>query len=163
MIAHTTALNLQAEEVEREKKLILEGKIPVKEASKELKEHPVFKISQLTKHIIEEKKAKVKPPAPVPRPCCFGNVDEPAPVLSSITERRCSDLSVTLHNDSDVTHSVVFKREENDRLKYECPLVRKLRELQHVLCCEKFKKDSIGRPVHRVAPVVNTCRTLLNV
>jgi hypothetical protein len=59
MIAHTTALNLQAEEVEREKKLILEGKIPVKEASKELKEHPVFKISQLTKHIIEEKKAKV--------------------------------------------------------------------------------------------------------
>jgi hypothetical protein len=59
MSAHIIALNLQAEEVEREKKLILEGKIPVKEASKELLEHPVFKITQLTKDIIEEQKAKV--------------------------------------------------------------------------------------------------------
>jgi hypothetical protein len=57
--AHITALNLQAEEVEREKTLVLAGKIPVKEASKELMEHPVFKMSQLTKTIIEEKERKV--------------------------------------------------------------------------------------------------------
>lgn len=56
---HITALNLQAEEVEREKALVLAGKIPVKEASKELLEHPVFKVSQLTKSIIEEKERKV--------------------------------------------------------------------------------------------------------
>lgn len=56
---HITALNLQAEEVEREKTLVLAGKIPVKEVSKELMEHPVFKISQLTKTIIEEKERKV--------------------------------------------------------------------------------------------------------
>jgi hypothetical protein len=49
----------QAEEVEREKKLILEGKIPVEEASKELKNHPVFRISELTKEMIEGKKTKV--------------------------------------------------------------------------------------------------------
>jgi hypothetical protein len=59
MSAHFAALNLQAEEVERERTLILEGKIPVKEASKELMEHPVFKISQLTRNIIEEKERKV--------------------------------------------------------------------------------------------------------
>jgi hypothetical protein len=57
--SHITALNLQVEEVEREKTLVLAGKIPVKEASKELMEHPVFKISQLTKTIIEEKERKV--------------------------------------------------------------------------------------------------------
>jgi hypothetical protein len=59
MRAHQTALNLQAEEVEREKSLILAGKMPAKEASKELMEHPVFKISQLTRSIIEEKERKV--------------------------------------------------------------------------------------------------------
>jgi hypothetical protein len=53
------SVNFQAEEVEREKKLILEGKIPVEEASKELMEHPEFKISQLTRKIIEEKRTKV--------------------------------------------------------------------------------------------------------
>jgi hypothetical protein len=57
--SHITALNLQAEEMEREKKLIIEGKIPVQEASKELMEHPIFKISKLTRNIIEEKKPKV--------------------------------------------------------------------------------------------------------
>ena len=56
---HITALHLQAEEVEREKTLVLAGKMPVKEASKELMEHPVFKMSQLTKSIIEEKERKV--------------------------------------------------------------------------------------------------------
>lgn len=45
--------------MEREKTLVLAGKIPVKEASKELTEHPVFKMSQLTKSIIEEKDRKV--------------------------------------------------------------------------------------------------------
>jgi hypothetical protein len=50
---------LQAEEVERQKQLILEGKIPVEKASKELMQHPVLKISQLTKKIIGEKGAKV--------------------------------------------------------------------------------------------------------
>jgi hypothetical protein len=53
------SVTFQAEEVEREKKLILEGKIPVEEASKELMKHPVFKISKLTKKIIEEKRTKV--------------------------------------------------------------------------------------------------------
>jgi len=35
-----------------------------------------------------------------------------------------------LHSDNDVTHSVVFEKEKNERLKYECPLVKKLREVQ---------------------------------
>ena len=39
--------------------LVLAGKMPVKESSKELMEHPVFKISQLTKNIIQEKERKV--------------------------------------------------------------------------------------------------------
>lgn len=54
-----TSAILQAEEVERQKQLILEGKIPVEKASKELMQHPVLKISQLTKKIIGEKGAKV--------------------------------------------------------------------------------------------------------
>jgi len=45
--------------VEREKTLVLAGKMPVNEASMELMEHPVFKISQLTKSIIQEKERKV--------------------------------------------------------------------------------------------------------
>jgi hypothetical protein len=53
------SVTLQAEEVEREKKLILEGKIPVEEASKELMKHPVFEISKLTKKIIEQQRTKV--------------------------------------------------------------------------------------------------------
>jgi hypothetical protein len=73
---------------------------------------------------------QTKPPAAVPSPCSFGDVAETQPVLSSTTGRRSSDLSVTLHSDNDVTHSVVFKNEENERLKYECPLVKKLREVQ---------------------------------
>lgn len=50
----------QAEEVEREKKLILEGKIPIEAAPKELKNHPVCKINQITKKILEDKKVKVR-------------------------------------------------------------------------------------------------------
>lgn len=73
---------------------------------------------------------QAKLPAAVPSSCCYGDIAETLPVLSSTTGRRRSDLSVALHSDNDVTHSVVFKKEENERLKYECPLVRKLREVQ---------------------------------
>jgi hypothetical protein len=45
--------------MEREKKLVLEGRLPAGEASKELANHPVFRISQLTKEIMEGKKMKV--------------------------------------------------------------------------------------------------------
>lgn len=72
---------------------------------------------------------QTNPPAALPSPCCY-DVVETQPVLSSTTDRRCSDLSVISHSDNDVTHSVVFKKEENERLKYECPLVKKLREVQ---------------------------------
>ena len=73
---------------------------------------------------------QTKPPTAVPSPSRFGDAAEAPPVPSSVTERRFSALSVTLHNDNDVTHSVVFKKEENERMKYECPLVKKLREVQ---------------------------------
>lgn len=46
-------------EVEREKHLILEGKMPVEEAPEELANHPVFKITQMTNKILEEKRKEV--------------------------------------------------------------------------------------------------------
>jgi len=85
---------------------------------------------------------QTKPRAAVPSPCCFEDVAATPPVLSSTTGRRCSDLSVTLHSDNDVTHSVVFKQEENERLKYECPLVKKLREVQ-----VRIWRETAGRVV----------------
>ena len=50
---------LQIGEVEREKRLILEGKMAVEEAPAELANHPVFKITQLTNEILEERRKKV--------------------------------------------------------------------------------------------------------
>lgn len=46
-------------EVEREKHLILEGKMAVEEAPEELANHPVFKITQMTNKILDEKRQKV--------------------------------------------------------------------------------------------------------
>lgn len=45
--------------MEREKHLILEGKMAVEEAPEELANHPVFKITQMTNKILDEKRQKV--------------------------------------------------------------------------------------------------------
>jgi hypothetical protein len=50
---------LQAEEIQRERKLILDGKLPVNEKCKEMMEHPVFKVSQLRKKSLKKKMVKV--------------------------------------------------------------------------------------------------------
>lgn len=43
----------------REKRLILEGKMAAEEASSELANHPAFKISQLAKRILKERRKLV--------------------------------------------------------------------------------------------------------
>ena len=57
-LTQTFCLCAQEQEVEREKQLILEGKLPVDRASKELLKHPVFKVSQMTRRIIQGKRRK---------------------------------------------------------------------------------------------------------
>lgn len=135
----------EAQEVEREKILILEGKIPVEEASKELMEHPVFKISQLTKKIIEEKRAKMRPPPPIMSSYYYGNLDEDgqvgagesAAVLGITAGRRGSVDGVEETDDcfvdqDEVSQGFMFTQEMYDKLKYESPLVRELRKLKSV-------------------------------
>jgi hypothetical protein len=73
-----------------------------------------------------------------------------------MAERRCSNLSVTLHSDKDVTPSVVFKTEQNDRLKYECPLIKKLRELQ-------VRVDELLRQRERRRVLEACCLAMLSV
>lgn len=48
-------------EVDREKKLILNGKMAVEDGPAELANHPGFKITQFTKKILEERRMKVSP------------------------------------------------------------------------------------------------------
>ncbi|XP_023702358.1 uncharacterized protein LOC111861758 [Cryptotermes secundus] len=133
----------EAAEVEREKKLILEGKIPVEEASKELMKHPVFEISKLTKKIIEEKRTKVKLSPASASPCYHGNLDEAdgggageaASMLGTTAATSASDLSVASPKYSlgdSAAQGFMFTQEEYDRIKYESPLVKKLRKLETV-------------------------------
>jgi hypothetical protein len=61
---------------------------------------------------------------------------EAASVLATTAGRSGSDLSVVLSqnecflDDNDVTQGFMFTQEEYDRMKYESPLVKKLRELE---------------------------------
>jgi hypothetical protein len=163
-----TSVIFQAEEVEREKKLILEGKIPVEKASKELLQQPVFKISQLTKKIVQDSNSKVsrvarraalRPAAPVThrqvllvlqtKPAAAGasrrhvgadgggtaGAAEDAPVLGMAAARGGSKFDPQLADkwradDVEATHGLRRTEEKLDAVKYESPLVRKLRELQ---------------------------------
>jgi hypothetical protein len=59
---------------------------------------------------------------------------EAASVLGSTAGTSASDLSVILPKcslgDNNVTQGFLFTQEEYDRIKYESPLVKKLRELE---------------------------------
>ncbi|XP_069687499.1 uncharacterized protein [Periplaneta americana] len=134
----------EAEEVEREKMLVLEGKIPVEEASKELKRHPAFRVSRLTKKMMDEKKRKAKYPPLSALPSYYYDVDvrnardgEPAAVLG-ISAGRDSSTSVAVTGDDcfldydDVSQGFMYTPEQYCKLKYESPLVQELRKLETV-------------------------------
>jgi hypothetical protein len=85
---------------------------------------------------------QVKQSSAVSCSCYGGNADEEetasageaAAVLRASAERSGSDPSVVLPmcslGDNNVTQGVMLSQDEYDRLKYESPLVRKLRELE---------------------------------
>jgi hypothetical protein len=63
-----------------------------------------------------------------------GGAGEAASLLGTTAGTSASDLSVALPNccpdDNNVTQGFMFTQEECDRMKYESPLVKKLRELE---------------------------------
>ncbi|KAJ4449384.1 hypothetical protein ANN_00783 [Periplaneta americana] len=141
----------EAEKVEREKKLVLEGKIPVEEASKELMNHPVFRISRLTKTIIEEKKVKAKHPPLSALPSYYYDVEvdkvnagEPAAVLG-ISAGRDSETSVAVTgdecfmDDDDVTQGFMFTPEHYDKLKYESPSSENCVNWRRSMSCTRWQ------------------------
>jgi hypothetical protein len=76
--------------------------------------------------------------SPVAACSCYeedkGGAGETASFLGTTAGTSTADLSVILPTcslgDNSVTHDFLFTQEEYDRIKYESPLVKKLRELE---------------------------------
>lgn len=56
---HVIVMYVQVEELQREKSLILNGKMPVEDAPVELANHPVFKIALETNKTLKKKREMV--------------------------------------------------------------------------------------------------------
>ncbi|KAJ9573987.1 hypothetical protein L9F63_008645, partial [Diploptera punctata] len=129
-------LDREAEEVEREKKLILEGKLPLEEASQQLMDHPVFQVSRLTKKIIEEKRSKMKPAFSVTSSHISMYEEDIAAreaEQAAATTRSSKDLEAKARQCKiDDDEPYMFSQEVYDKMKYESPLVKQLRTLETV-------------------------------
>uniref|UniRef100_A0A1B6KYD6 Uncharacterized protein n=1 Tax=Graphocephala atropunctata TaxID=36148 RepID=A0A1B6KYD6_9HEMI len=131
-------------EVEREKRLILEGKMPVEEAPQALSNHPVFQIAQLAKKILEQRRKKAEAKTRHKRLKRFDYA-----LLEGIEEADVGDsemLSCIDMDESDADRARKFEEkealfseglggfsdEDYDRIKYVDPLVEDLEEAETV-------------------------------
>ncbi|KAG8325974.1 hypothetical protein J6590_054187 [Homalodisca vitripennis] len=131
-------------EVEREKRLILEGKMPIEEAPEALSNHPVFQITQKANQILEERKRKAEARR---RPKRLKRFDYS--LLEGMEEPDVGDtemLSCIDMDESDADRALKFEEKETlmseglggftdedyDRIKYADPLVEDLNEAETV-------------------------------
>ncbi|CAG2059227.1 unnamed protein product, partial [Timema podura] len=127
---------MQAEEVEREKRLILQGKIPMEEAPKELADHPVLLISQITKKIAEERSIKKKTvltsPNFYPSPATLSEDEEREGAIIMQERMAEGDLSLEdkLEEVEDPERKYMLTPEQYEKLKYESPLIKQLRNVE---------------------------------
>lgn len=130
-------------EVEREKRLILAGRMPMDDAPAELADHPVFKVTQLANKILEERKLKEekkKRPKKVKRfnyDLLEGMEEEETEDTDLIECMEVEDGEVDVKRKLQELDELVAEGElvsDSDylRVKYADPLVEELRELETV-------------------------------
>ncbi|XP_067002327.1 uncharacterized protein [Anabrus simplex] len=163
----------EEEEFEREKQLILDGKLPLECAGKELANHPVFKISKITSQIIEKRRSKFKvkklsiPYYPLEEGEAEGEIGwkEAAAVagegsmthVDEVPEEQEVPSEPTSESriQEDVAKGYLFPQEVFERLKYESPLIKELRQLETV--DELYKlADKIVGPLKSIK--LGTCK-----
>ncbi|XP_039280685.1 uncharacterized protein LOC111056609 [Nilaparvata lugens] len=135
----------EADEVEREKRLILEGKMGVEEAPEALADHPVFRITQLTNKMLQDrriKQSKARLPKAL-RDLDYETAREAARDRE-VPDHEESELAVELDLEEaerhrrlqeiakDISNEQLFTQEDFDRIKYETPLVKQLRTVESV-------------------------------
>lgn len=130
-------------EMDREKRLILEGEMPLEKAPKELSNHPVFRITLLATRMIEEMRLKEEQ---MKRRKKLKRFDYS--LLDGMEEERVEDTEMTSCIDDEETdedrmrklaeiedylaEGAAFTDEDYLRIKYEDPLVEELKELETV-------------------------------
>ncbi|XP_054285309.1 uncharacterized protein LOC129001878 isoform X1 [Macrosteles quadrilineatus] len=128
-------------EVEREKHLILEGKMAVEEAPEELANHPVFKITQMTNKILEERRlqAEAKSMNKLMKKLKNYELSLPEKKEEEETEvEKCIELDEEeiarakklQEIEENISAGALFTQEDYDRIKYENPLVKQLRDVE---------------------------------
>ncbi|PSN41529.1 hypothetical protein C0J52_17854 [Blattella germanica] len=143
---------MNLEEMERQKKLILEGKVPVEEAPEELMEHPVFKVAEMAKKIIESRNIQQKSATFSVVSTYYYDMEESdeaarreaEEVLGITAGRKKSAETKTDECGLIESTDFMFTPEEYERLKYEMPLVKQLRQLETVDDLYALADDIIG-------------------
>ncbi|KAI5704697.1 hypothetical protein M8J75_007969 [Diaphorina citri] len=167
-------------EIDRQKKLILDGKMPFSDAPSELTNHPVFKITQITHQMLDEKKYKAKrckksAPNNHDHKASPGGQQNPQHLCLDASGGRASSQSgdpsqSSARTDGDNTvqagdtgeQEYVFTQEQFDRLRYETQSVKYLRGLETVQEIYETANLIVGElQLHNVEkePVVG-CTTL---
>lgn len=160
----------ERDEVEREKRLILSGRMPIEDAPAELEDHPVFRITQFTRKILQEKREKamkrqtfkckavpvdvlvdkkINSTVGTERSKTHSN-DEELRLGSCETLDKVDGPGITSSEDrrsvviEEMAPGFMFTQEEYDNLKYEAPLVKQLRTIQDIEEMYKLADSIVG-------------------
>ncbi|XP_046677362.1 uncharacterized protein LOC124365426 [Homalodisca vitripennis] len=143
-------------EVEREKHLILEGKMAVEEAPEELANHPVFKITQMTNKILEERRQQAEAKSMSKLMKKLQNYELSLPEKKSENEVTEVERYIELDEaeqerakklqeiEENISAGALFTQEDYDRIKYEAPLVKQLRTVENVDGLYKLADEIVG-------------------
>ncbi|XP_054282935.1 uncharacterized protein LOC129000082 [Macrosteles quadrilineatus] len=143
-------------EVDREKVLILEGRMPPEKAPKELSNHPVFRITLLAKRMIEEKKLKEEMAKRPKKLKIFDyslldgmeeEVVEDTEMTSCIDEEESDEERMRKLADMEeyLAEEEVFTDEDYLRIKYEDPLVEELMQVEAVDDMYEVAEEIVGQ------------------
>ncbi|XP_075211447.1 uncharacterized protein LOC142318820 isoform X2 [Lycorma delicatula] len=148
----------EADEVEREKKLIIEGKMGMEEATAALADHPILKITQLTNKMIENNKKLQFGKSRLPR--ALRDLDfetaREAARDREVPDHEESELAIELDAEEaerqrrlqeiakDISNEQLFTQEDFDRIKYETPLVKQLRTVESVEELYRLAEQIVG-------------------
>uniref|UniRef100_A0A1B6DSZ3 Uncharacterized protein n=3 Tax=Clastoptera arizonana TaxID=38151 RepID=A0A1B6DSZ3_9HEMI len=130
--------NIELQEVEREKRLILDGKMSLEDAPAELSRHPVFRVTQQVRKILDERKYKAES-SKIKRKIKDFDYD----LLEDLDTRMDSKSEINvppgmdknLSNLQEIYYDLedqVITEADYNRIKYEDPLVKQLKSLETV-------------------------------
>ncbi|XP_054281669.1 uncharacterized protein LOC128999287 [Macrosteles quadrilineatus] len=141
-------------ELEREKRLILEGKMGIDEAPY-IADHPVFVVSKMTSSMLEETKIKVaeklKPKLSKgfdfdQMKGCDGDSDDELPV--PLDQEELEKARILWEMERKIEQGEIFSQEEYEKTKYENPLVKKMRTIESVNELYDLADEILGPVVH---------------